>query len=75
MKTVNTRQTLDVDKRGRVALPQKVFDHLGVEPGADLNLTYLPNGECMLEAARPTGSKSGVVILRRHRGESESGGD
>lgn len=69
---VNTRFTLDVDKRGRVTLPQEVLDHLAVKPGAKLKLTYLPDGECLLQALRPLHAKGGSIVFRRHVPRTES---
>lgn len=69
---MNRPGTLDVDKRGRVTFPPEVFDYLGAKPGAKLKLTFLPNGECLLEALRPTGSRRGAVILRKSVPRAES---
>jgi hypothetical protein len=49
-----------------VTLPQEVFDHLGVKPGAKLKITKLPNRECLLQALRPVDAQAGAIILGRH---------
>lgn len=69
---MNRRGTIEVDKRGRVTFPKEVFDCLGAKPGAKLKLTYLPNGECLLEALRPVSGRGGAMILRKHMRKVES---
>jgi bifunctional DNA-binding transcriptional regulator/antitoxin component of YhaV-PrlF toxin-antitoxin module len=58
---MNTRFILEIDMQGRVTLPQEVFDHLGIKPGAKLTMTLLPGGEVLFRAA---GSKPKRIASR-----------
>jgi len=47
--------TLNTSKRGVVTLPKELLDHIGVQPGKEIELTLLPGGEIGFKAARPKG--------------------
>ena len=48
--------TLTVTSRGQVTFRKKVMEHLGVKPGAKIELELLPDGQGLIRAARPTGN-------------------
>jgi bifunctional DNA-binding transcriptional regulator/antitoxin component of YhaV-PrlF toxin-antitoxin module len=45
--------TLTVTAKGQVTLRQDVLQHLGVQPGENIELELLPNGRGLLRAALP----------------------
>ncbi len=47
--------TLTVTARGQVTFRKKVLEHLGIKPGAKIELELLPDGRGVIRAARPTG--------------------
>jgi len=46
---------LTVSSRGRVTLPKNVLQHLGINPGENMELNLLPNGRVEMRA-RTTGT-------------------
>jgi len=48
--------TLTVTARGQVTLRKEVLQHLGIQPGAKIELALLPGGRLEARAARPKGS-------------------
>jgi bifunctional DNA-binding transcriptional regulator/antitoxin component of YhaV-PrlF toxin-antitoxin module len=48
--------TLTVTSRGQVTFRKEVLKHLGVKPGAKIELELLPNGQATVRAAKPKGS-------------------
>ncbi len=48
--------TLTVTARGQVTFRKQVMEHLGVKPGAKIQLDLLPDGQGLIRAARPTGN-------------------
>ena len=55
--------TLTVTARGQVTFRKDVLQHLGIKPGAKIELELLPDGRGMLRAARPTGTIRDFVGL------------
>ena len=55
--------TLTVTAKGQVTLKQEILKHLGVRPGARLDVDLLPDGRAVIQAARRTGSIDAVVGL------------
>ena len=55
--------TLTVTARGQVTFRKDVLQHLGVRPGEKIELDLLPDGRCVLKAARQTGTIAGFVGL------------
>jgi bifunctional DNA-binding transcriptional regulator/antitoxin component of YhaV-PrlF toxin-antitoxin module len=53
--------TLRVTERGQVTFRKEVLRHLGVRPGERIELNLLPNGQGLLEAARPKGSMEDFI--------------
>jgi bifunctional DNA-binding transcriptional regulator/antitoxin component of YhaV-PrlF toxin-antitoxin module len=47
--------TLTVTARGQVTLRKEVLQHLGIKPGAKIELELLPGGRGSIQAARPKG--------------------
>ena len=47
--------TLTVTSEGQVTFQREVLEHLGVEPGATLEIDLLPGGRAALRGARPAG--------------------
>ena len=47
--------TLTVTSEGQVTFQREVLEHLGVEPGATLEIDLLPDGRAALRGARPAG--------------------
>lgn len=55
--------TLTVTARGQVTFRKDVLQHLGIRPGEKIELDLLPDGRCVLKAARQTGTIAGFVGL------------
>ena len=55
--------TLTVTVRGQVTFRKDVLQHLGIRPGEKIELDLLPDGRCVLKAARQTGTIAGFVGL------------
>ena len=55
--------TLTVTARGQVTFRRDVLQHLGVRPGQKIELDLLPDGRCVLKAARQTGTIAAFVGL------------
>jgi len=53
--------TLTVTARGQVTFRKDVLQHLGFRPGGKIELNLLPDGRCMLKAARQTETIAGFV--------------
>ncbi|MGE3874732.1 MAG: AbrB/MazE/SpoVT family DNA-binding domain-containing protein [Parvibaculaceae bacterium] len=47
---------LTVTTRGQVTFRKDILRHLGIRPGAKIELDLLPDGRAMLKAARPDSS-------------------
>jgi len=47
--------TLNTSKRGVVTLPKELLEHIGVQPGEEIELTLLPDRKIGFKAARPKG--------------------
>lgn len=47
--------TLTVTAQGQVTFPEEVLQHLGIKPGAKIELDLLPDGRAELRAAHPRG--------------------
>ena len=60
--------TLTITAKGQVTLRKDLLRHLGVEPGAQVEIDKLPDGGIMLRAFRPTGAISDVFNLLRQDG-------
>jgi bifunctional DNA-binding transcriptional regulator/antitoxin component of YhaV-PrlF toxin-antitoxin module len=58
---------LTVTARGQVTFRKEVLQHLGIKPGEKIELNLLPDGRCMLTAARPTGSIGDFIGLLANR--------
>ncbi len=48
--------SLTITAKGQVTLKQDLLRHLGVEPGARVEIEKLPCGELRIKAQQPTGS-------------------
>jgi antitoxin PrlF len=48
--------SLTVTAKGQVTLKRDLLQHLGVQPGEQVDLEKLPGGELRVRAARPTGT-------------------
>ena len=55
VKGGGTMLTLNVSKRGVVTLPKEHFEHMGIQPGEEIELTLLPGGQIGFRAAQPRG--------------------
>lgn len=55
--------TLTVTARGQVTFRKDVLQHLGIRPGDKIELDLLPDGRCVLKAARPAGTIGSFVGL------------
>ncbi len=54
---------LTVTAKGQVTLKRDLLQHLGIEPGARIDIEKLPNGELRVRAARPDGTVDGFLGL------------
>lgn len=58
--------TLKVTAKGQVTLHKEVLRHLGVEPGAKIEIDLLPQGRAELRGARaPTSIEDFIGCLRK----------
>lgn len=58
---------LTVTARGQVTFRKDLLQHLGIKPGDKIELDLLPDGQCVLKAARPPGTiKDFVGLLAGH---------
>jgi len=55
--------TLKVTERGQVTFRKEVLRHLGIRPGGRIELRLLPQGQGLLQAARPAGTIDSFVGL------------
>ena len=55
VKGGGTMLTLNVSKRGVVTLPKELLEHIGVQPGEEIELMLLPGGQIGFRAAQPRG--------------------
>lgn len=55
--------TLKTTERGQVTFRKEVLRHLGIRPGEKIELNLLPNGQGLLQAARPSGTIDGFLGL------------
>lgn len=55
--------TLTVTARGQVTFRKEVLQHLGIKPGAKIELDLLPDGRAVIKAARPSGTINDFVGL------------
>lgn len=54
---------LKVTERGQVTFRKEVLRHLGIRPGEKIELRLLPDGQGLLQAAKPPGTIDGFVGL------------
>lgn len=59
--------TLKVTVRGQVTFRKEVLRHLGIRAGEKVELSLLPNGQGLLQAARPAGTIDDFVGLLAKR--------
>jgi antitoxin PrlF len=52
---VEAAMTLKLTSRGQVTFRKELLQHLGIEPGQEIELEKLPNGAVTLRAARAKG--------------------
>jgi AbrB family looped-hinge helix DNA binding protein len=65
--------TLTITAKGQVTLRKDILKHLGVQPGAKIDVDKLPDGRIEVRAARPSGKISDVFnFLKRESGPSLS---
>jgi bifunctional DNA-binding transcriptional regulator/antitoxin component of YhaV-PrlF toxin-antitoxin module len=65
--------TLKVTAKGQVTLRRDVLEHLGVQPGQQIDVQMLPHGRIEVKAAVPRGHIADVFnFLRREKGPSLS---
>ena len=53
--------TLTVTARGQVTFRKDILQHIGIRPGDKIELDLLPDGRCVLKAARPKGTIAGFI--------------
>ncbi len=63
--------TLTVTAKGQVTLRKDILEHLGVAPGAQINVEKLPDGRIEVSAA-PSGEISAVFGLLKRKGPTLS---
>lgn len=59
--------TLTVSARGQVTFRKEVLQHLHIKPGEKIELDMLPDGRCVLQAARPCATIAGFIGLLADR--------
>lgn len=62
---------LTVTAKGQVTLRKDILEHLGVSPGAKIEVDMLPDGRLQMKAA-PTGKIDGVFGMLKANGRSLS---
>lgn len=55
--------TLNVTSKGQVTLRKELLDHLGVQPGQEIEVTELPGGRIEIRARRRDGTIEGFIGL------------
>ena len=60
--------TLTVTAKGQVTLRKDLLKHLGIHPGAKIDVEPLPNGRLTMKAAQPTGHISDVFNFLKRAG-------
>lgn len=60
--------TLTVTAKGQVTLRKDILEHLGVEPGEQINVEKLPDGRIQVSAA-PSGEISDIFNLLKRKGQ------
>lgn len=55
--------TLTITAKGQVTLRKDLLRHLGIEPGQQVEVDKLPEGQIVVRAARPTGSIDSFIGL------------
>jgi bifunctional DNA-binding transcriptional regulator/antitoxin component of YhaV-PrlF toxin-antitoxin module len=60
---------LTVTSKGQISLKKNVLQHLGVHPGARLDVRKLPNGRIEIRAVRPRGKISDVFGMLKREGQ------
>lgn len=53
--------SLTVTAKGQVTLRRDLLQHLGIQPGEQVDFEKLPGGELRVRAARPTGTIDGFL--------------
>src|SRR6218665_537280 len=59
--------TLTVSARGQVTFRKELLQHLGIGPGEKIEIDWLPGGQALLQAVRPTASIARFVGLLADR--------
>ena len=49
--------TSTMTSKGQVTVPKRLRDHLGLEPGAEVEFELRPDGEVVVRPARPSARK------------------
>ena len=55
--------TLTITARGQVTLRKDVLQHMGIQPGEQIEFDKLPGGEVRLRVARPAGTIQSFIGL------------
>ena len=55
--------TLTITAKGQITLRKDLLQHLGIEPGQQIEAAKLPGGRIEVRAARPSGSIEGFIGL------------
>ena len=61
---------VNIDQFGRVLIPKKIRDHLGITPGAKMNIQEAKNGVVKLKLAEideVLHEEGGVLVFQGHR--------
>lgn len=61
--------TLTITARGQTTLRRELLQHMGVEPGTQIEVEMLPGGQLMMRARRPQAPMSGFVGLLAGRSD------
>ena len=61
--------TLTITAKGQVTLRKEVLRHLGVQPGAKIEVDLLPGGRVEMRAAPKTGKISDLFGILRREGQ------
>jgi antitoxin PrlF len=69
MNAVTPMTGLTVTAKGQITLKKDLLQHLGVQPGGQIEVEKLPNGEMRLRARKQKGKISDIFGMLKREGQ------
>jgi antitoxin PrlF len=69
MNAIMPMTGLTVTAKGQITLKKDLLQHLGVQPGGQIEVEKLPNGEMRLRAKKPTGTIASFCGFLKREGQ------